>query len=114
MVLRLILVSIVAGLGATPPAENEIADWSHTVQSWLDAQPCDWSVCLPPNGGPSPLPAPSPALAELGIATLDDELLALFGDEPVLAAPAPSPEPKATTGAGLATLDDELAAVLVE
>jgi hypothetical protein len=112
MVLRLILVSIVAGLGATPPAENEIAGWSRTAQAWLDARLADWSICLPPNEGAFPLPPPAPA--DLGLATLDDELLALYGDEPVLEAPAPSPEPKATADAGLASLDEELAALFSE
>jgi len=110
MVLRLILVSIVAGLGTTPPAENEVAGWSRTVQSWLDARLAEWSVSLPPNE--AVLPPPPPALAEPGAATLDEDLLALFGDEAALETPAPSPEPKATADAGLATLDDELAALV--
>ena len=64
MVLRLILVSIVAGLGATPPAENDLANWSRTVQSWLDARLADWSVCLPVNElAPPPLPLPPPTSA---------------------------------------------------
>ena len=61
MVLRLILVSIVAGLGATPPAENEIADWSRTVQSWLDAPlPTGVSACRRTREPSLPLPLPLP------------------------------------------------------
>ena len=103
MVLRLILVSIVAGLGATAPTENEVAGWSRTVQTWLDARLADWSVCLPLNE--EALPPPPLAPADLGVVTLDDELLALYGEESALEAPAPSPEPKATADAGLATLN---------
>jgi hypothetical protein len=110
MVLRLILVSIVAGLGATPPAEDEVAGWSRTVQTWLDARLAEWSVSLPPNE--AVLPPPPPALVDIQAATLDDELLALIGEEVELETPAPNQEPKATADVDLAILDDDLAALV--
>jgi hypothetical protein len=78
MVLRLVLVSIVAGLGVSPPAENELAAWSRSVETWLDAQLAEWN---------------RPALLEEGAtATPAVASVAVPSDEPVLAsAPAPAP-----------------------
>jgi hypothetical protein len=113
MVLRLILVSIVAGLGATPPTESEVGDWSHTVQIWLDARLSEWCVCLPLNE--PALRAPAPANQ---VAPLDDEWLAFFDEEPTLQAPAPAPARNSDTekvaDGGLDALDDELRAFFGE
>jgi hypothetical protein len=37
MMLRVVLVGIVAGLGISPPSENELTGWTRSVQTWLDA-----------------------------------------------------------------------------
>jgi hypothetical protein len=93
MLLRLILVSIVAGLGASPPAESDLAGWSQTVRSWLDGRIAEWVVLEGPNtevvvGAPGGEDAPS--LEEL-IGELTDQ----SPDEVVLAGTEASPGPNA-------------------
>jgi hypothetical protein len=89
MVLRLLLVSIVAGLGVTPPAESEVAGWSCTVQTWLDARLAEWDVTQPPDDGHS---GPALSLTEdLDAAVLEQELMGLFDAQPSAAAAVPAP-----------------------
>jgi hypothetical protein len=80
MVLRLVLVSIVAGLGVTPPAESEVAGWSCTVQTWLDARLAEWNVTQPSDEGTAV--SPSLPAADLDVAALERALMAAFGELP--------------------------------
>ena len=82
MVLRLVLVSLVAGLGVSPTAGGELADWSCAVQTWLDAQLAQWNTEEPPVGGPLAPVAEAPA-ADAGAEILDEELSALWEGAPV-------------------------------
>jgi hypothetical protein len=92
MVLRLVLVSIVASLGVTPPAEGEVAGWSRAVQTWLDARLAGWSEAEPvlesagvPSGG---------ALgADFDVAALELELelMAAFAAPPAAAVVTAAP-----------------------
>lgn len=44
MALRLVLVSMVAGLGVSPPAEGELATWTRSVQTWLETRIAEWDA----------------------------------------------------------------------
>jgi hypothetical protein len=79
MVLRLVLVSIVAGLGVTPPTESEVAGWSRTVQTWLDAQIAEWKV-TPLDDGQSG--SYSLFTEDLEAAALEREFMELFNAQP--------------------------------
>ena len=105
MVLRLVLVGIVAGLGATPPAESEVAGWSRTVQTWLDAHVAEWSVMQTLNERDiAPLAG---TIGETSVfASLDDELSVLFADQTAAVAPAPV--------VGACAADEAFAAVVDE
>jgi hypothetical protein len=81
MVLRLVLVSLVAGLGVSPTAGGELADWSCAVQTWLDARLAEWNTEEPLVGGPLARAADTPA-ADAGAGVLDAELSALWDDAP--------------------------------
>jgi hypothetical protein len=97
MVLRLILVSIVAGLGVTPPAEGDLAGWSCTVQTWLDARLAEWNATQPLDRSES---VSSPVLAEdFDITALESALMAAFGELPTTAA-VPGRAPAAVDRAG--------------
>jgi hypothetical protein len=108
MVLRLVLVSIVAGLGATPPAESEVAGWSRAVQVWLDARVAEWNLAPARDGCISTPPTGVPA-TDLDVAALERELMAVFAAEPVVEQAAAAP---ASTGQGQSDLD--FAAVVEE
>jgi hypothetical protein len=81
MILRLVLVSMVAGLGVAPPAESEMAAWTQRVQIWLDAGLDAWAISTPPEGS-SEAAATEPARAIPGPETFDDELWALTEELP--------------------------------
>jgi hypothetical protein len=90
MVLRLILVSMVAGLGLTPPAEGQMAGWSRAVQTWLDARLADW------DGAPALVESVRASSAgelasDFEIAAWELEILATYGDPPATTAPATTP-----------------------
>jgi hypothetical protein len=89
MVLRLVLVSIVAGLGVTPPAESEVAGWSHTVQTWLDARLAEWNVTQTSNEEAAA--SDSVPAADLDVAALERALTAEFGEQPGETAAVPGP-----------------------
>jgi hypothetical protein len=93
MVLRLILVSFVAGLGVTPPAESELAGWSQTARTWLDARLAEWNAfdLLDEDSVPlAPAAVPGPSF-DFDFAVLEDDLASIFAAEPPAAAPAPTP-----------------------
>src|SRR4051794_33828257 len=80
MALRLILVSIVAGLGMTPPEEHELAAWTLSVQTWLEARCAVIGDQLNLTGEAFASVAEAPAPVP-GYGALVDELLAEIADE---------------------------------
>ncbi len=46
MVLRMVLVSVVAGLGITPPAEDELTVWLRSAQTWVEARLSEWDASV--------------------------------------------------------------------
>jgi hypothetical protein len=80
MVLRLVLVSIVAGLGVSPPAEDELAGWSRTAQTWLDARLAEWNATQPLDRSES---VASSVLAEdFDVAALESAVIDAFSALP--------------------------------
>src|SRR5438105_3268491 len=71
MVLRLVLVSLVAGLGVSPSAERELADWTQAVQIWLDARLADWKT-REPLAERAIAPGAGAPVVDLGIEVEDD------------------------------------------
>jgi hypothetical protein len=92
MVLRLVLVSVVAGLGMSPPAEHEVAGWSRTVQTWLDARIAQWNGTQPRHED-DPVGSSEPELAaDCDVAAaLERALMAVFGELPETALAVPAP-----------------------
>jgi hypothetical protein len=97
MVLRLVLVSMVAGLGVTPPADSEVAGWPRSVQTWLDARLAEWNVAQPVDERDS---VSLSVLAADFDAALENALLAAWGDLPGKAKALAVPGPTAVDRAG--------------
>ncbi len=50
MALRLLLVSAVASLGLTLPAEGEVQTWTSTARIWVSARMAQWDACCVSEG----------------------------------------------------------------
>jgi hypothetical protein len=117
MVLRLVLVSLVTGLGVSPPASAELAGWTRTVQTWVDARLAEW-IAQEAQDDETGATGDEAPVADSGLAITDEDLAALYVFEMELdlalasttdeeAAPAPAAD------SGLVIADEELDALFV-
>jgi hypothetical protein len=109
MALRLILVSMVAGLGVAPPSESELASWAHSVQVWTEARLAEWDGRQPLAGVKFEADAAAPE-AEPGFQALLDELWSELADEPEPDAPAGIDEPTVSADLVFDAVVDEIVA----
>src|SRR5690349_16091273 len=93
MALRLVLVSMVAGLGVSPPAEGELATWTRSVQTWLETRVAEWDVPLA-LGGEDVSIVGGANVSESSLKALEEAILAEYAAEPVAGEPARSVDPK--------------------
>jgi hypothetical protein len=98
MVLRLMLVSVVAGLGISPPAGNELAGWMHSVQTWVNGQIAGWDARELLDKVAEDADVAGPA-ADLSPEALIDELMAELADQPASDEPARTEGEDTTTSA---------------
>jgi hypothetical protein len=105
MGLRLILVSVVAGLGVSLPGADDFNAWSLRAQDWMNAKLAEWDAPYPNEGGAfvfdadasepatiEPAPAPASPRAEATGADFDavqEEIVAGFAADLTPATPAP-------------------------
>ncbi|MDE2507262.1 MAG: hypothetical protein KGM43_08635 [Planctomycetota bacterium] len=47
MGLRIVLVSMVAGLGMTLPTRDDVKQWSHSAELWMNARLAEWDSGMP-------------------------------------------------------------------
>lgn len=91
MVLRLILVSLVAGLGFDMPTRNELDRMARSAETWVNARLADWdsqapsdheSYVLVADPAPTSLPLAAPASAPVSVP--DEEFVSVLDDNVAL------------------------------
>src|SRR3954452_23719381 len=107
MALRLVLVSMVAGLGVSPPTEGELATWTRSVQTWLETRVAEWDLRLAFGGEDDSIVA-GVTVSESSLKALEEAILAENEAEPVADEPARSEDPEVTADRAFASVVEEI------
>ena len=97
MALRVILVSVVAGLGLTLPSGERLASWRDSAQAWANAKFAEWDAQMPVDENAFVFVADSPPLSTTTVAAETPAPVPVPATSPtpsaapdVVAEPAPS------------------------